>query len=164
MKEKFIVQSNKSSLYEEFLKEDEARKCAEEHECECPYIEKVSYSDDYNDYIEDPNYITHTMSCDGTDTDVIYDENEPEKQKSSIENANQAELDLDSIQQRYVECYKNYCKATYGEDYNLDEALSKEEYKNDGLGHVFLKCGCPPSQLKKYLKQSIDKKEISKND
>ena len=155
MKEKFIVQSNKTALYEEFLKEDEARKCVEEHECECPYIEKVSYSDDYTDYIEDPNYVAVVIVPD----DVIEDsETICMPQDDSTKSVTPQTLDLDSIQQRYVECYKNYCKATYGDDYNLDEALSKEEYKNDGLGHVFLKCGCPPSQLKKYLKQSLDKK------
>ena len=157
MKEKYIVQSNKTSLYEEYSNEDEAKRCVNEHSCDCPYIEKVSYEDGYNDYIEDPNYITYVVFCDGADTDAIHGEEKPKQLETPVESENQARLDLDSIRQRYIDCYKNYCKATYGDDYNLDEALSKEEYKNDGLGHVFLKYGCPPSQLKKYLKQSINK-------
>lgn len=147
MKNKYIVQSDKTNLYEEFLREEDARKCLEEHHCDCSYLEKVTYGDNYDDYLEDPEYIIETEH-----KDTI-------KNESDLVNGLSNEKDLDKeLKREYVECYKNYCKVTYGDDYNLDEALSKEEYKNDGLGQVFKVMGCSPSKLKKYLNQYIKEK------
>lgn len=128
---KYIVQSDKKSLYEEFENIWDAKTFSDLHKCDCPYIEEVSFSNKYKDFLDDPNYET---------TIVLIS-------------------DADIANQKYIDSYKNYCSSTYGDDYNLDEAILKEEYKNDGLCHVYLKYGCPPSQLKKILKQSIDNKE-----
>lgn len=148
MKNKYIVQSNKTNLYEEFLKEDDAKKYLEEHSCECPYLEEVVYDDKYGDYLDDPEYIIKTKNID-------IEENKDKLVDNNLFN----EYSLDKeLKKKYIECYKDYCKVIYGDDYNLDEALSKEEYKNDGMGQVFKVMGCPPSKLKKYLNQYIKEK------
>ena len=152
MKKKYIVQSDKANLYEEFLNRDDALKCLKEHSCNCPYLEKVYYGDDYDDYLDDPEYKITILTIDGIDNKNTLEDIIPKKTTQnnySFEN---------ELKNEYIECYKNYCNATYGDDYNLEEALNKGEYKTDGLGQVFKQMGCPPSKLKQYLNQYIKEK------
>lgn len=162
MKCKYIVQSNTINLYEEYSKKEEALNCCAEYQDACPYIEEITYKDDYDDYLDDPNYevkFIHPINDDKLVTE-LGDLTPIEAEENNEWNWKKVQQDLIG---EYINSYRGYCKATYGDNYNIDEALDRDEFKPMGLGHVYRKYGCLPDDLKKYLKQSRENCKSKEN-
>lgn len=144
MKKSYIVQSEFSKLYECFDSQKDALDYANCHRKDCPQISQVNYGDDFSCYEEDPNYEETTI--------FVFDPNDEDQFKKE-----KIRLAAEELAGKIYDIYKNFCLATFGKDYPLEENLGKENYEKDALDFIGIKYGYNNQKVKECLKKYKEK-------
>lgn len=135
---KYVVQSNKTRLYEEFDKESDARAFLDCHLSENPFIDVVECDSEDGDCVD--GTVEYIDSFDPTDSAEAEVEEEP---------------NVSSDKNFYVDKYINYCNAICPSEGDAEENIRKGAFSQDALDFIYRKYGCGQDRTKGYLEEYI---------